>query len=91
MPFRSSTSLMVQKGVDKRKEVELMKGKLFELIKVEKKFRRNKSDWHVQYNYIVVIKVTSVNTLTKDPLIYVYTIINVFKVRRGTTTLIHKL
>ncbi len=37
MPFRSSTSLMVQKGVDKRKEVELMKGKLFELIKVEKK------------------------------------------------------
>jgi hypothetical protein len=27
---------MVQKGVDKRKEVELMKGKLFELIKVEK-------------------------------------------------------
>jgi hypothetical protein len=28
---------MVQKGVDKRKEVELMKGKLFELIKKEKK------------------------------------------------------
>jgi hypothetical protein len=48
MPFRSSTSLMVQKGVDKRKEVELMKGKLFELIKGEKRFCRNKSDWHVQ-------------------------------------------
>ncbi len=74
MPFRSSTSLMVQKGVDKRKEVELMKGKLFELIKVEKRFCRNKSDWHIQYNYIVVIKVTSVNTLTKDPLIYTRTL-----------------
>jgi len=31
MPFRSSTSLMVQKGVDKRKEVELMKGKYMQM------------------------------------------------------------
>jgi hypothetical protein len=43
MPFRSATSLMVQKGVDKRKEVELLKGEIV-AIKAEGACRRGRSN-----------------------------------------------